>query len=38
MQAQAQMKIAEGIANGKVQTVVIPYDFKGMMNIGAMGK
>jgi regulator of protease activity HflC (stomatin/prohibitin superfamily) len=34
MQAQAQMKIAEGIAEGKVQTVVIPYDFKGMVNIG----
>lgn len=33
MQAQAQMKIAEGIAAGKVQTVVIPYDFKGMVNI-----
>lgn len=35
MQAQAQMKIAEGIAEGKVQTVVIPYDFKGMLNVGA---
>ncbi len=34
MQAQAQMKIAEGIAAGKVQTVVIPYDFKGMVNVG----
>jgi regulator of protease activity HflC (stomatin/prohibitin superfamily) len=33
MQAQAQMKIAEGIADGKVQTVVVPYDFKGMVNI-----
>ena len=33
MQAQAQMKIAEGIAAGKVQTVVIPYDFKGMVNV-----
>jgi regulator of protease activity HflC (stomatin/prohibitin superfamily) len=33
MNAQAQMKIAEGIANGKVQTVVVPYDFKGMINI-----
>jgi regulator of protease activity HflC (stomatin/prohibitin superfamily) len=38
MQAQAQMRIAEGIANGKVQTVVIPYDFKGMVNIGAAAK
>lgn len=35
MQAQAQMKIAEGIAEGKVHTVVIPYDFKGMVNITA---
>ncbi len=35
MQAQAQMKIAEGIAEGKVQTVVIPYDFKGMVNINS---
>lgn len=34
MNAMAQMKIAEGIANGKVQTVVIPYDFKGMVNVG----
>jgi regulator of protease activity HflC (stomatin/prohibitin superfamily) len=34
MQAQAQMKIAEGIAEGKVHTVVIPYDFKGMINVG----
>ena len=35
MHAQAQMKIAEGIAAGKVHTVVIPYDFKGMVNVGA---
>lgn len=28
------MKIAEGIADGKVHTVVIPYDFKGMVNVG----
>ncbi|MES2318449.1 MAG: SPFH domain-containing protein [Pseudomonadota bacterium] len=34
MQAQAQMKIAEGIAEGKVHAVVIPYDFKGMVNVG----
>ena len=34
MHAQAQMKIAEGIAEGKVHTVVIPYDFKGMVNVG----
>lgn len=31
MQAQDQVKIAEG----KVNTVVIPYDFKGMVNVTA---
>lgn len=34
MQAQAQLKIAEGIAAGKVNTIVVPMDFKGMVNIG----
>jgi len=34
MNAQAQMKIAEGIAAGKVQTIVVPMDFKGMVNVG----
>jgi regulator of protease activity HflC (stomatin/prohibitin superfamily) len=34
MQAQANMKIAEGIAAGKVQTIVVPMDFKGMVNVG----
>lgn len=34
MNAQAQMKIAEGIAEGKVQTIVVPYDFKGIVNTG----
>jgi regulator of protease activity HflC (stomatin/prohibitin superfamily) len=34
MNAQAQMKIAEGIAEGKVQTIVVPYDFKGIVNAG----
>jgi hypothetical protein len=33
MQAQANMKIAEGIASGKVNTIVVPMDFKGMVNI-----
>lgn len=33
MNAQAQMLIAQGIAEGKVQTVVIPYDFKGIVNV-----
>ena len=34
MSAQANMKIAEGIANGKVHTIVVPMDFKGMVNVG----
>ena len=34
MNAQAQMKIAEGVANGKVHAVVVPYDFKGIINLG----
>jgi regulator of protease activity HflC (stomatin/prohibitin superfamily) len=34
MNAQAQMKIAEGIANGKVHTIVVPVDFRGMVNVG----
>jgi len=33
MQAQAAMKIAEGIANGKVNTIVVPMDFKGIVNV-----
>jgi regulator of protease activity HflC (stomatin/prohibitin superfamily) len=33
MNAQAQMKIAEGIAAGKVNTIVVPMDFKGMVNV-----
>jgi regulator of protease activity HflC (stomatin/prohibitin superfamily) len=33
MQAQANMKIAEGIASGKVNTIVVPMDFKGMVNV-----
>lgn len=31
MQAQAQLMIAEGIKNGKVNTVVVPHDFKGQV-------
>jgi len=34
MNAQANMKIAQGIAEGKVQTIVVPYDFKGIVNVG----
>lgn len=33
MNAQALGKIAEGVANGKVQTIVVPYDFKGIVNV-----
>jgi regulator of protease activity HflC (stomatin/prohibitin superfamily) len=33
MQAQAQMLIAQGIANGKVNTIVVPVDFKGIVNV-----
>jgi hypothetical protein len=33
MNAQAQMKIAEGIREGKVNTIVVPMDFKGMVNV-----
>lgn len=34
MQAQAQMLIAQGISEGKVHAIVVPYDFKGMVNVG----
>ncbi len=33
MNAQSQFEIAKAVANGKVNTIVIPYDFKGMVNI-----
>ncbi len=36
MNAQANMMIAEGIKNGKVQAVVVPYDFKGIVNAGTL--
>jgi regulator of protease activity HflC (stomatin/prohibitin superfamily) len=32
MNAMANLKIAEGVANGKVHTIVVPYDFKGIVN------
>lgn len=32
MNAQALASIAEGVKNGKVNTIVIPYDFKGIVN------
>lgn len=34
MQAQSMLNISEGIKNGKVNTVVVPADFKGMVNVG----
>lgn len=34
MNAQANMKIAEAVAAGKVQTIILPYDFKGMVSVG----
>lgn len=34
MGAMANMKIAEAISNGKVNTIIVPLDFKGMINIG----
>lgn len=33
MQVQAQMTIAEAVKNGKVNTIVIPYDFKGLIQV-----
>jgi len=34
MQARAQADIAEGIKNGRVNAIVVPYDFKGFVNVG----
>lgn len=34
MNAQSLAKIADGVADGKVQTIVVPYDFKGIVNVG----
>jgi regulator of protease activity HflC (stomatin/prohibitin superfamily) len=33
MAAQANLMIAEGVRDGKVKAVVIPVDFKGMLNV-----
>lgn len=33
MAAQANMMIAEGIRDGKVNTIVVPNDFKGIVNV-----
>lgn len=32
-QAQALLNISEGIKNGKVHTVVVPADFKGLLQV-----
>jgi len=34
MKARAQADIAEGIKNGRVNAIVVPYDFKGFVNVG----
>lgn len=34
MDAQARMEMAYAMREGKVNTVVIPYDFKGIVNVG----
>lgn len=34
MQAQAQLNYSEAAKNGKVNTIIIPVDFKGMLNVG----
>jgi regulator of protease activity HflC (stomatin/prohibitin superfamily) len=34
MSAQANLMIAEGIRDGKVHTIVVPVDFKGIVNTG----
>lgn len=34
MQAQAALNISEGVKNGKVQTIVVPVDFRGIVNTG----
>lgn len=34
MAAQSQLLIAQGIKEGKVHTIVVPVDFRGMVNVG----
>lgn len=34
MEATALVNISEAILNGKVQTIVVPYDFEGIVNVG----
>ena len=33
MAAMALQDIAAGVREGKVQTIVVPYDFKGIVNV-----
>lgn len=33
MQAMATVTLAEAVREGKVNTIVIPYDFKGIVNV-----
>lgn len=34
MEATALVTLAEAVKEGKVQTIVVPYDFKGIVNVG----
>jgi regulator of protease activity HflC (stomatin/prohibitin superfamily) len=34
MEAKALQDIAEGVKEGKVHSIVVPYDFKGIINVG----
>lgn len=34
MEAKALQDIAEGVKEGKVQSIVVPYDFRGIINVG----
>lgn len=38
MQAQAQMTIADAVKAGKVSAIIIPFDFKGVVNVGTLGQ
>ena len=35
MEAMALVNISEAIKDGKVQTIVVPYDFKGIVNVSS---
>jgi len=34
MEAKALQDIAEGVKEGKVHSIVVPYDFRGIINVG----